>query len=138
MDWNNLFSGILGSIVGAVVTILLYFIHQRKKAIADLRGLLIELRDRGYNDGRNGDEVDIKELWCSMYLDIYKAFLTFQDYTFPDCRTRQREAWEHYKGKLQTSRLEEDFARKVWLPPTDFHQMEKRINDLMGALGINE
>lgn len=95
MSIDIIFSGFIGSVIGVVVTIGLYW-HSRyistKRSLVDRLSILL------HDVHWNCSDPDVHKTWDTSLKDIWVLYNAFMDFAPPIKRGRVRNVWENYKG----------------------------------------
>jgi len=92
---SQLYSGLIGSLIGVTITLILYLDSRRtstKRALADR---LLILR---YDVWFDCSETDVFKTWDASLKELWVLFNAYYDYVPFWKRCRVRKAWEKYKG----------------------------------------
>lgn len=92
---HQLFSGLIGSLIGVAVTCIIYLDSRRTSAKRALKDRLFILR---YDVWFTCTEADVYKTWDTSLKELWILFNAYYDYVPFWRRYRVRKAWEKYKG----------------------------------------
>lgn len=127
-------SGLVGSIIGVIITITLYW-HSRyivtRRALVDR---LIILRHDVFWDCSDGD---VFKQWNSTLKEIWLLYNAFMDFVPPLQRKRICKAWKEYKGE-DTDTINELYSQEIIVdnkkPPKSKKDFLRHVNFFIKTL----
>ncbi|MFH0771291.1 MAG: hypothetical protein V1933_01570 [Candidatus Omnitrophota bacterium] len=131
---DMIFSGFIGSVIGVIATIGLYW-HSRyistKRAIVDRLSIL------QHDVYWNYSESDVFKTWDASLKEIWVLYNAFMDFAPPIKKGKACRAWKNYKGEDQKTIKE--LANEGWIvdnkkPPKNKNEFLYKIYSFIKAL----
>ena len=128
ITFDNIFSGLVGAIVGVSASFALSWFNRRRDSRLALSEVLFEMRHTCYYDVLLNQKDESAQLLRQRYIEAKKLSFAVLQWCYPWERSRMIKAWNIFKGPKTSQHVEIDY---MYDTVRDWKELHARTEPLL-------